>query len=157
MLLAKDAEVETQEPATALRKIDLLSFRLRSGRYALPAPVVTRVDASPALVRVPGAPPFVAGVAQLGGRVLTVIDLGLHLGLGPASIASPRVISLQIGERRFAALVDSVDGLSAVDETAIRPETPPVPELLGRASLEDGSLVAVLNPDMIVSGILRRG
>lgn len=51
-------------------------FRARAGLWYLPAAVVTRVVSVPSLGPVPGAPPELAGLAHVDGRVIAVLDVG---------------------------------------------------------------------------------
>ena len=58
----------------------LLAFRIADRRFALDASRVAEVVRRPPVTRVPHAPPSLAGVAALRGRVLPVISLAELLG-----------------------------------------------------------------------------
>jgi purine-binding chemotaxis protein CheW len=106
----------------------LLSFRVAERRFALDAARVAEVVRPPAVTRVPNAPPSLAGVAALRGRVLPVIALDRLLGvesqaagLGrlivlagaePMGLAVDEVIGLEAGEAR--GLVETADGVAQV-------------------------------------------
>jgi purine-binding chemotaxis protein CheW len=53
-----------------------LEFTLARERYALPIALVQEVTEVPSLLRVPRAPQAIAGLADVRGRVITLVDLG---------------------------------------------------------------------------------
>ena len=57
---------------------------------------------------VPGAPPYVAGLVQVRGRVVPVVDLRARFGLPAAEpTLDTRIVVAQHGERTVGLLVDS--------------------------------------------------
>jgi purine-binding chemotaxis protein CheW len=60
------------EPATLL---EVLEFRLAQERYAIETRYVREVHPLVDLTRVPCTPPFVAGIVNVRGRVIPVLDL----------------------------------------------------------------------------------
>lgn len=65
---------------------------------------------------IPGVQPWVAGISNVRGVVLPLIDLGLYLE-GKASQTGNRchVIAIEQGEVRFGLIVDQVIGMRQVD------------------------------------------
>lgn len=61
-----------------------------------------------AVTRLPGAPSWIAGLVNVRGSVLTVVDMGARLGGTPS--AGP-VIVIELEARRFGLRVDAVDGV----------------------------------------------
>lgn len=110
--------------AKQLRQIQWLTFRLSSGEYALEVGDVVEVLRMVALARMPEAPPWLAGLLNLRGRVIPVIDLRLRLGLPaqPIGLDTPIIVA-QWAERPVGLIVDEVtevltlfsDALSAPD------------------------------------------
>ena len=58
-------------------------FKVDDTLYALPADVVLQMESYTGATMVPGAPEFVAGIIQLRGRVVPVVDLRARFGLAP--------------------------------------------------------------------------
>ncbi|MGH6958590.1 MAG: chemotaxis protein CheW, partial [Caulobacteraceae bacterium] len=104
----------------------LLAFRIGDRRFAVDASRVAEVARRPPVTRVPHAPPSLAGVAALRGRVLPVVTLGalldvrseeggrlIVLGGGePIGLAVDEVIGLETGAG--GGLVETVDGAARV-------------------------------------------
>lgn len=61
----------------------IVVFRLESREYAFPLAVVIEILRMVALTDVPESPPWFAGVINLRGRTVPVIDLRARLGLVP--------------------------------------------------------------------------
>jgi purine-binding chemotaxis protein CheW len=109
------------------QRVQWLTFRLHGGDYALVVSDVLEVLSMVALAHVPEAPPWLAGMLNLRGRVVPVIDLRLRLGFParPIGLETP-VIVAQCASRPVGLIVDEVievltlaaDALSASDELA---------------------------------------
>lgn len=103
--------VRAAEAATADAMVDLLLFLLDGRPYAVRLGQVERVAAMAAFAPLPGAPPVVAGVINVGGRFLPVLDVRARLGLTPRP---PRLedglIVLRLASRSVALWIDHVEG-----------------------------------------------
>jgi purine-binding chemotaxis protein CheW len=104
------------------------------------------------LTRVFLTPPWLAGIMNLRGEVVPVIDLGRFLDLGASTTAGDdgRIVVAQRGVRRAGLLVDALAELRVVDLAALEPPpatlAPARANLLrGLARLDDGALVRVLD------------
>jgi len=83
-------------------------FKLDDTMYALPADVVLQMESYTGATVVPGAPSFVAGIIQLRGRVVPVIDLRDRFGLPPKErTLETRVVVGEQQDRTVALVVDS--------------------------------------------------
>jgi purine-binding chemotaxis protein CheW len=124
-------------------------FRLADTEFALPASVVVQMEDYAGASAVPGAPAFVAGVVQLRGKVVPVIDLRLRFGLEQAALPGRRVVVGEIGDRRVALLVDSAREVASLRPSKLK--TPPkLLEAEGRGFVRsvtqiEGRLVLVLD------------
>lgn len=90
------------------RSEQLLSFRVRDERLAIPAHAVREVIRRPAMVRVPHAPAALVGLGNLRGSVLSVVSLASLIDR-PAG-EGKRVIVLD-GAQDVGLLVDEVSAL----------------------------------------------
>lgn len=106
-----------------------VTFRVGTADYALPATQVLHLESFQSATHVPGAPAFVAGIVQVRGRLVPVVDLRIRFGLGPIEHSiDRRVVVVQIGKRVAGLLVDSAREVLHIDEAAF--EAPP--EIIGQ-------------------------
>ena len=83
-------------------------FKVADAEYVLPAGDVLHMETYSRVTRVPGAPAFVAGLMQIRGRVVPVVDLRARFGLPaiPQTLDS-RVVVVKSEDRTVGLLVDS--------------------------------------------------
>lgn len=102
-----------------------LAFRLGERWMVTPKDDVREVIPPPRLTRVPNARPWLAGVANVRGSLLTVVDSGRLLGEEPsAEQRTARVLVLNSERLPAGFLVDEVAGYRqfTVHEQAAAPE-----------------------------------
>lgn len=76
---------------------------------------VTEVVEIPAITIIPGVQPWVAGIANVRGVILPLIDLGLYLDADPSRTkARCHVITLERADTRFGLIVDQIVGMRQV-------------------------------------------
>ena len=101
-----------------------VTFRVGNASYALPAAQVLHLESYETATHVPGAPAYVAGLVQVRGRLVPVVDLRARFGLPPIEHAlDRRVVVVQSGTRVAGLLVDSAREVVQIDEAAY--ERPP--------------------------------
>ena len=61
--------------------VDLATFTIGGAAYGIDILKIQEINKLLELTPVPGAPPYVQGILNLRGQIVTVIDLGLKLGL----------------------------------------------------------------------------
>jgi len=82
-------------------------FGLAGVEYALPVEAVLQMESFSGATLVPGAPPYVAGIVTVRGRVVPVIDLRVRFGLPPAELTlDTRIIVSETQGRVVALRVD---------------------------------------------------
>lgn len=131
-------------------KMELITFEVASQLFGLDIMAIREIRAWTPATRLPQVPSYVAGVVNLRGTVLPVIDLAARLGW-PATEPTPRhaIIVVQCGEQTLGLIVDSVSDIASLPDDALQP--PPaasqndvVPFLHGLAPLGD-RMVMVLD------------
>jgi chemotaxis signal transduction protein len=144
----------------------LVCFELAGQAFGLPIRAVKETLPMRPLTRVCLVPPVVAGLMNLRGEVVAVLDLAQLVGLpGARDVADPSVVILRVpeswgarGQGRAACglLVDKLLGVRDLDESALR-EPPPSLEaeaasyLRGVVKMEDSAAaLAVLDPDRVL-------
>ncbi len=97
-------------------------FRVGAGDYALPASTVLEMESFSGATPVPGAAPHVAGLVQIRGRVIAVVDLRARFGIqAPEASLENRVVVIDHEGRRVGLLVDSAREVMMLDKEAFRP------------------------------------
>lgn len=104
-------------------------FRVANADYVLPSNDVLHMESFTGATFVPGAPPWVTGLAQIRRRVVPVVDLRLRFGL-PAiePTLDSRVVVVQCDERNVGLLVDSAREVTRLNADQFRPP----PELVAQ-------------------------
>lgn len=137
-----------------------LTFTLRAETFAVPVAQVREIlDAVP-LTRVPQMPAFVAGVINLRGRVVPVIDLRLRFGFaGAEATRDTCIIILEIMNdgtlMEFGTLVDGVQEVLTLAADQIDP--PPrlglgmSGDLLAGLGKQGGRFIIILRPERLIA------
>lgn len=98
----------------------LLRFRAAGTACACDLDAVREIVRGRKVARLPGAAPWVLGIMNVRGTLLTVVDLSVRLGGSPDG--PPRFVMVVEGAgRRFGIGVESVQGVADVAEDAIEP------------------------------------
>lgn len=104
-------------------------FKVDGAEYVLPASDVLQMESFSGATPVPGAAAHVAGLVQVRGRVIPVVDARMRFGL-PAVERSldTRVVVGQLGTRTVGLLVDSAREVLKLDPEKFQPPPPLVVE-----------------------------
>lgn len=149
------AEAGTGAPAAT----QWVVFRCADRRFGVPLESVTEIITPRPFTRLPGAGAEVCGLVGVRGRVVTVLDMGILLGL-PASrlVADHRLLLLDVTGRRLGAAVDDVVAVAAARMeplTATEPlRTSDAAAVLGAARSDDGVFTA-LDPVRLLAYLVR--
>ena len=99
-----------------------VTFRVGSAEYAVNAEHVLHLESFTEATHVPGAPAFVAGLVQVRGKLVPVVDLRTRFGLGAVErTLDNRVIVVKVGTRVAGLLVDSAREVVRLDEASFEP------------------------------------
>lgn len=110
--LAKTSETEE----TGVRLVELVEFRLGREHYAFASSEVREVFPLTEITTLPSLPPFVLGVANVRGRILSVIDIRRLLDFGDTGLTNlNRAIILHGNGMELAVLADDIVGVYASD------------------------------------------
>jgi len=112
---------EAQPANTGARILHVL-FRVGDTNYVLPAGDVLQMESYEGATAVPGTAGYVAGLVQVRGRVVPVVDLRARFGLPPvAPTIDTRVVVVQSAERTVGLLVDSAREVVELEAGALKP------------------------------------
>jgi purine-binding chemotaxis protein CheW len=111
-MVAQVSQGEDQEPEPEPEESTIwVAFALDGSNFALPALAVREVVRVESLTRIPHTPSAIRGLATVRGKPLTVIDLGLKIGVaqGPPPVTSAsRILALDRKDRSVGLLVDAI-------------------------------------------------
>ncbi|NTU60092.1 MAG: purine-binding chemotaxis protein CheW [Deltaproteobacteria bacterium] len=128
----------------------IATFRLNQSLFGVDSTLVQEVVLMGEIRGVHHAPGYVAGIRNLRGRIVTVVDLGVKLGLGGV-VRGPeaRILIVDWEGEPVGLLVDTVDETIALGETALEPPPPNLhgtqQRVLQGVCRNGGSLVGLLD------------
>ena len=97
-----------------------LVFGYRGARYGLDARAVREIVWLPELSPIEELPPYIAGVFNLRGRVVPVMDLGLRFGHAREPyLLSDRIIVIDSDEARVGVVANDLHDVAAISQAAI--------------------------------------
>jgi purine-binding chemotaxis protein CheW len=100
-------------PEAAAERKSLL-FRVGTDVFACEIELVREIVRFARMTRIPGAPPFVRGLLNVRGEVLSVLDVGMRLMPDRAPREDGSIIVVQVGDRQAGLVVEEVIGVQAV-------------------------------------------
>lgn len=120
----------------------LVVFSLDQYRFALPLASVERVVRAAEVTPIPHAPYAVAGVVDMQGEVITVLDVRQRMGLPrrPIGLADEFLVARMRGSI-VALVVDRTEGLAVADDllpVGAGPDAAGLEQFQGIAQLADG-------------------
>lgn len=123
--------------------------------FGLPIQRVQDVFIPERLTRVPLAPPDIAGVLNLRGRIVTLIDMRFRLGLERRDNGGPPMaVGVELRGESYGLLIDSVGEVLKFDETLCERSPINLDPRLARVSSGiyrlDGQLLMVLDVDRVL-------
>lgn len=123
-------------------------FRVGTAEYAVAALDVAQMESYSGATPIPGAASHVAGVIQVRGQVVPVVDVRVRFGLAPAPITlDSRVVVVQVGGRRVGLLVDAAREVVGLTAEQLTPPPPMVVDQSGglvRAIAHLGTRIVML-------------
>ncbi|HWE78045.1 MAG TPA: chemotaxis protein CheW [Pseudolabrys sp.] len=105
--------------------------------------------------RVPLAPPEIAGVLNLRGRIVTLIDMRRSLGLAPSAEDKPRMaIGVEMRGESYGLLIDGIGEVLRLDDEAREPNPVNLDARLARVSTGihrlDHQLLMLIDVDRVL-------
>lgn len=111
--LARPVETEDGD----VQPVEIVEFTLGQEHYAFPSSEVQEVFHLTEITPLPSVPPFVLGVTNVRGRILSVIDIRRLLDFGDTGLTNlNQAIILHSEGMELAVLADAVVGVYASDE-----------------------------------------
>jgi purine-binding chemotaxis protein CheW len=102
--------------------LDYISVVAGGHTFGIPVACVQDVFVPHTITRVPLAPPEIAGVLNLRGRIVTAVDLNARLGLPPAAAPEARLaVGTERGGEAYGILIDGLGDVLSLAPEAMEP------------------------------------
>jgi purine-binding chemotaxis protein CheW len=97
---------------------DFVTFEIGDQLFGVPIDAVQDVFKPQRLTPVPLSHPDVAGVLNLRGRIVTMIDCRQHLGLGRSSYESMMAVGVERAGESYGLLIDKIGDVLSLEPSA---------------------------------------
>lgn len=148
-ILEKRARAAAKPPVMPddAERLEIVAFSLAGETYGVETCHIREVCQLKGLTAVPCTPPFVAGVMNLRGRILAILDLRKFFELPARSLTElNRVIVLRDGDDELGLLADSIDGVRQVTISDLQAGLPTLTGIRGKFLQGiTGQMLAVLD------------
>ena len=140
---------------TQRKQTEYVTAMIGGQLFGLPIVRVQDVFIPERLTRVPLAPPEIAGVLNLRGRIVTLIDLRRRFGLGQRDDGEPvMAIGVESRAESYGLLIDSVGDVLKLDDDAREPNPINLDPRLARVSTGihrlEGQLLMVVDVERVL-------
>jgi purine-binding chemotaxis protein CheW len=98
---------------------DFVTFEIGAQLFGVPIDEVQDVFKPQRLTPVPLSHPDVAGVLNLRGRIVTMIDCRQHLGLGRSKYETMMAIGVERGNESYGLLIDKIGDVLSLETSAL--------------------------------------
>lgn len=116
---------KNMDNSTTEEIVSVVEFLLMPERYALEGNYVSEVFFLKEITTIPGTPPFVMGVINLRGRIVSVINLKSLFNLKDKGLTDlNKVIVLKSDEMEFGIASDSIVGNKSIEVNSL--SSPPI-------------------------------
>lgn len=142
--------------ASATGEVTVLAVQVEGTNAAIPLTSVQQVVPYAWLTRIPESPPWVAGLLDLGGRMICVIDVGARIAGKPHSPrAEDFIVICQVEQRLIGLCVGKVQDVVTFASGEVEPPPSDIPYasyLLGTVS-HGGSPILLFSVELLLHGL----
>lgn len=159
-MLTQTAQRATQAARSSGEEQQLVLFQLAGENYGVDIYLVQRLIEVPEITRIPRAPEFIAGVIDVRGDIIPVVNLKRRFGFSDTEVNQQgRLVIVEIGDQTVAFLVDGVSEVTRLAREDIEPPSELVTSTgtqfiagIGKQNLgEQERLIIVLSPEKVLS------
>ena len=135
--------------------VQLSCFYIGSALCGIDISVIQEMNKHMEMTTVPQAPRYVLGIMNLRGRIVTIVDLGRKLGLGPSrQTSNSRIIIVNSRDENIGLLVDRVTDVITVNWEEVESTPSNIQGVKGKyfqgVSQASKDLVAILDVDKVL-------
>jgi len=136
--------------------IEYVTVMIGGQLFGLPISRVQDVFMPDRITRVPLSEPEIAGVLNLRGRIVTVVEMRRRLGLPPRSDNKPSMaVGIELKGESYGLLIDTVGEVLKLGEATHEPNPVNLDGKLARVSAGvhrlDGQLMVILDVDSVLN------
>lgn len=123
IIVPDDGDVAGAEDEASRKKtLRVLTFALGQESYAIALNQAKEVIQPLTITRVPNSPDFIAGVVNLRGEIIAVLDIRHFFGLGEQEKAKDaRILITDVTGSYVGVIIDKVKEIIEIEEAAIQP------------------------------------
>lgn len=133
---------------------EYVTATIGSQLFGMPILRVQDVFVPERVTKVPLAPPELAGVLNLRGRIVTLIDLRRRLGLDGNAQGTTMAIGVESRGESYGLLIDAIGEVLKLDDATREPNPLNLDPMLVRMSMGihrlDGQLLMILDVDRVL-------
>ena len=105
--------------------LEVLEFLLMYERFAVESKFVREICPLKEISPLPCVPPFVAGIMNVRGRIVPVVDIRRFFDFPSKGLTDlNRVIVLASGDTEFGILADAIHGMRSISAERLQPSLP---------------------------------
>jgi purine-binding chemotaxis protein CheW len=147
--------METERTAAPESVTEYVTVMIGGQLFGLPISRVQDVFMPERLTRVPLAPPEIAGVLNLRGRIVTAVDMRRRLGLPPRSDGrASMAVGIELRGESYGLLIDNVGEVLKLGDESREHNPVNLDPGLARVSAGvhrlDGQLMVILDVDRVL-------
>ncbi len=148
------SEIPHSNDVAPVKPKKYMLFQIAGRRFATALSNVREVIALQNLTSVPGMPEYYSGLINLRGKIISILDLKIRLGLKDAKceilVRRPTVIVTQGGEEPLGLIVDEVSEVILLFENQIERKIEQLEEskkqgVVGAARIDQQELTLILD------------
>ncbi|NJD23407.1 MAG: purine-binding chemotaxis protein CheW [Melioribacter sp.] len=127
---AQTLAVEIKDVTTKKDFIEIMEFSLASETYGIETAFIREVYPLKDFSPLPGTPPFVLGIINVRGQIISIVDLKKFFNLPEKGLGElNKVIIVQNEQMEFGILADAIQGTCSVPLDAIQNSLVPTIEI----------------------------
>ncbi len=127
---AKTLARETEREEKAEAYLEVVEFVLAYERYAIETVYVREIYPLKEFTPLPCTPPFVFGIVNVRGQILSVIDIKNFFDLPGKGLGDlNKIIILHLGDMEFGILADKIIGTRSIPLKEIQPSLPTLKDI----------------------------
>ena len=121
----KELAAEPKEEGIKEEYIEIIEFILAYEKYGIESSYVREVYPLKDFTPIPCTPPFVVGVSNIRGQILSVLNIKDFFGLPAKGLSNlNRVIIVHTGDMEVGILADAITGIRIISPDDIQPSLP---------------------------------
>lgn len=128
--------------------MQVVVFTLGNEKFALETRIVHGIEKMMTITKVPTAPYYIKGLANLRGSIISVINLKSYLNMNNLK-EEDNIIIIELGDEKVGIMVDSVHEVVDISQDMIEKVNDATPYIKGVINFKE-SVVTLLEGEMLL-------